>query len=363
MTANPATAGEPAPDTQLVTIRETMALLTHPLTTPLRHAQTLDLSVGGSESNVSIAAARLGVRTAWIGRVGSDEFGQMVLRELRAEGVRTLSRQDAGRPTGLMVKARRTSQSVQVTYYRAGSAGSALDTSDVDADVLQEADVFHTSAITVAVSASSAAVVNKSIEVCRASGTSVSIDLNFRRALWSEAAAREQFRHLASQVDMVFATEAEARIACGPAQAHDLAEELAGLGGGRAVIKLGERGAVASIDGQICTVPPIPVLAVDSVGAGDAFAAGYLAAVVHRLDTQTALHWAALMGAWSVATDGDWQGLPAGQSSPPCRAMTTISSAVISCPSGLGREGMSAMLVRAGHVGAGSEADQGQGGD
>jgi 2-dehydro-3-deoxygluconokinase len=176
MTSNPATKGEPAPDTQLVTMGETMALLTHPPTTPLRHAQTLDLSVGGSESNVSIAAARLGVRTAWIGRVGSDELGQMVLRELRAEGVRTLSRQDAGRPTGLVVKARRTSQSVQVTYYRAGSAGSALETSDVDTDVLQKADVFHTSAITVAVSASSAAAVSKSIEVCRASGTSVSLN-------------------------------------------------------------------------------------------------------------------------------------------------------------------------------------------
>jgi len=91
MTSNPATKGEPAPDTQLVTMGETMALLTRPLTTPLRHAQTLYLSVGGSESNVSIAAARLGVRTAWIGRVGSDELGQMVLREVRAEGVRTLS--------------------------------------------------------------------------------------------------------------------------------------------------------------------------------------------------------------------------------------------------------------------------------
>jgi len=309
MTANPATKGKPAPDTQLVTMGETMALLTHPLTTPLRH-QTLDLSVGGSESNVSIAAARLGVRTAWVGRVGSDELGQLVLRELRAEGVRTLSRQDAGHPTGLMVKARRTSQSVQVTYYRAGSAGSALDTSDVDTDVLQKADVFHTSAITVAVSASSAAAVNKSIEVCRASGTSVSIDLNFRRALWSEAAAREQFRHLASQADMVFATKAEARIACGPAQAHDLAEEFAGLGGGRAVIKLGERGAVASIDGQICTVPP-------ATRAGRRLSRRRRR-VRRRVprrrgspsDTQTALHWAALMGAWSVATHGDWQGLP-----------------------------------------------------
>ncbi len=310
MTPDLAVTGESAPDAQLVTMGETLAALTHSAITPLRHAQTLALSVGGSESNVAIGAARLGVRVAWIGRVGSDELGEMVLRELRAEGVRTLSRRDVGRPTGVMVKARRTSQTAQVTYYRTGSAGSALDTSDVDTNVLQRADFFHTSAITVAVSPSAAAAVERSIEVCRAAGTSVSVDLNFRRALWSEPAARKQFRHLASQADMVFATEAEARIACGPAGVHELAEELAGLGGGRAVVKLGDRGAVASIDGQICTVPPIPVLAVDSVGAGDAFAAGYLAAMVYRLDTPTALDWAALMGAWSVTTHGDWQGLP-----------------------------------------------------
>lgn len=310
MSPDPVAGGGPTSHAQLVTMGETMALLTHPFTTPLRHAQALDLGVGGSESNVAVGAARLGVRTAWVGRVGADELGQLVLRELRAEGVRTLAREDAERPTGLMVKARRTSRSVQVTYYRSGSAGSALDPSDVDEDVLGQADVFHTSAITVAIGAGPAAAVRRSIDICRAAGTSVSVDLNFRRALWSEAAAREQFRELASQADLVFATQAEAEIACGPAQAHDLAEELAGLGGGRAVIKLGEEGAVASIDGQTCAVPPIPVLAVDPVGAGDAFAAGYLAAVVHRLDTRTALHWAALMGAWSVATAGDWQGLP-----------------------------------------------------
>lgn len=310
MASRPAVTGEDADAAQLVTMGETMALLTHPHTTPLRHAQTLSLGVGGSESNVAIAAARLGIRTAWIGRVGSDELGEMVLRELRAEGIHTLSRMDTTRPTGLMLKARRSSQSVHVTYYRAGSAGSALDPSDVNPDVLKKASIFHTSAITTAISASAAHAVHKSIEVCRSSGTLVSIDLNFRRALWSETAAREEFRHLASLADIVFATEAEARIACGSAGAQELAEELAGLGRGRAIVKLGHRGAVASIDGQTSTIAPIPVLAVDSVGAGDAFAAGYLAATIQRLDAESTLNWAALMGAWSVATHGDWQGLP-----------------------------------------------------
>lgn len=305
-----AVTGEDADAAELVTMGETMALLSHSHTTPLRHAQTLNLGVGGSESNVAIAAARLGIRTAWVGRVGADELGEMVLRELRAEGVHTLSRVDPTRPTGVMLKARRTSQSVHVTYYRTDSAGSALDPSDVNPHVLKKASVFHTSAITSGISASAADAVHKSIEVCRASGTLVSIDLNFRRALWSETAAREEFRHLASLADIVFATEAEARIACGSAEVHDLSEKLAGLGKGRAIVKLGERGAVASIDGQTSMVAPIPVLAVDSVGAGDAFAAGYLAATIQRLDTETALQWGALMGAWSVATHGDWQGLP-----------------------------------------------------
>jgi 2-dehydro-3-deoxygluconokinase len=310
MGPDPAVTGDGADVAELVTMGETMALLSHPHTTPLRHAQSLGLGVGGSESNVAIAAARLGITTAWIGRVGSDELGEMVLRELRAEGIRTLSRVDPSRPTGMMLKARRTSQSVHVTYYRSDSAGSALDPSDVNPDVLKRASVFHTSAITPAISASAADAVHKSIEVCRASSTLVSIDLNFRRALWSEADARQEFRRLAASADIVFATEAEARIACGGAGVPDLAQELAGLGRGRAIVKLGERGAVASIDGELFTVAPVPVLVVDPVGAGDAFAAGYLAATIHRLDTQTALQWAALMGAWSVATHGDWQGLP-----------------------------------------------------
>jgi len=295
---------------ELITMGETMALLTHRHTTPLRHARSLELSIGGSESNVAIGAARLGVATAWAGRVGDDELGHMVLRELRAEGVRPLGSVDASKPTALMLKATRTSRSTQVTYYRSNSAGSALGPDDVNADVLRNAKVFHTSAITPALSPTALDAVHKSIEICRTSDTVVSVDLNFRRALWSEIGAREEFRFLASKADVVFATEAEARIACDGTDVTSLARELASLGGGSAVVKRGELGAVASIQGQVHVVEAVPVVAVDSVGAGDAFAAGFLAALISGHDTSESLRWAALMGAWSVATHGDWQGLP-----------------------------------------------------
>lgn len=170
--------------------------------------------------------------------------------------------------------------------------------------------LWHTSAITPALSPTALDAVHKSIEICRASDTLVSVDLNFRRALWSEKEARGEFRFLASKADIVFATEEEARIACDASDAASLARELASLGGGKAVVKRGELGAVAYIQGQVHVVEAVPVVAVDSVGAGDAFAGGFLAALIRGGDSSESLRWAALMGAWSVATRGDWQGLP-----------------------------------------------------
>jgi 2-dehydro-3-deoxygluconokinase len=295
---------------ELVTMGETMALLTHGQTTPLRHARSLDVGAGGSESNVAIAAARLGISTAWIGRVGDDEFARMVTRELMAEGVRTYASVDPSKPTALMIKGPRNSRSTHVTYYRADSAGSALGQDDIHVQLLRSAKVFHTSAITPALSATAREAVHHCIDICREAGTLVSIDLNFRRALWSEVEAGAEFRYLASKADIVFATQSEAKIPCEASDPAALAKELAALGGGSAVVKRGEFGAIASIQGHEHFIEAVPVVTVDPVGAGDAFAAGYHAATLRGHDTTEALRWAALMGAWSVSTYGDWQGLP-----------------------------------------------------
>jgi hypothetical protein len=111
----------------VVTCGETMACLSTAQAGPLRTGGTLRLGIAGSESNVAIGLARLGHVVAWIGRVGEDELGELVLRTLRAEGVDVShARREAGAPTGLMIKERRVGAVTRVHYYRAGSAGSRL---------------------------------------------------------------------------------------------------------------------------------------------------------------------------------------------------------------------------------------------
>ncbi len=294
----------------VVTLGETMALVAAPEIGLLRHATSLRLSCGGAESNVAVGVARLGHRVAWIGRVGADEFGVMVRRMLAAEGVEARVRVDPDAPTGLMVKYRRTGTVTQVLYYRKGSAGSRLDRSDIDADLIRSARVLHLTGITPALSQTARDAVGYAVEVAAEAGVTVCLDLNYRSKLWSPEQAGPVLAGLVARADILFATEPEARLVVDGTGPAELGRALAELGPGQVVIKRGALGAVAVVDGEALEVLPYPVTEVDPVGAGDAFAAGYLSTLldgggpVKRLDT------GALAGAFAVTVPGDWEGLP-----------------------------------------------------
>ncbi|MBO0833880.1 MAG: sugar kinase, partial [Actinobacteria bacterium] len=114
---------------EVVTFGETMAALRS--AGPLRLGGSMALSVAGAESNVAIGLARLGHRVQWIGRVGGDELGALILRTLRAENVDVSGiRVDQRRPTGLVLFEQRLSDVTRVLYYRTGSAGSGLEATD-----------------------------------------------------------------------------------------------------------------------------------------------------------------------------------------------------------------------------------------
>jgi 2-dehydro-3-deoxygluconokinase len=293
-----------------VTLGETMALLCNPRVGPLRHAYSLELSCGGAESNMAIGLSRLGHRTAWIGRVGDDEFGLLVRRALVAEGVDTRAVVDPVAATGLMVKSRRTNALTRVSYYRSGSAGSRLCPEDVDAGLVRSARVLHLTGITPALSASARAAVRYATEVARAAGVTITLDLNYRQALWSAEQAGAELAALVPAADVLFATEPEARLLVDGAGAAELAHGLAKLGPRQVLIKRGALGAVALVDGRLLEVPPLPVTEVDPVGAGDAFAAGYLCGLLDGEPPEARLATAALAGAFAVTVSGDWEGLP-----------------------------------------------------
>jgi 2-dehydro-3-deoxygluconokinase len=295
----------------LVTVGETLVLLSPPGVGRLRHASTLHVGIGGAESNVAIGVRRLGQRACWIGRLGADEFGDLVLGRIRSEGVDVDGAiRDPAVSTSVMVKERRTADLTRVTYYRSDGPGARLQPTDLNPDAIAGAGVLHLTGITPALSSSARETVHKAAEIARGARVPVSLDLNYRAALWTPAEAARELTELVRVSDIVFAGEDEAELLGLVGDPAEVASRLAELGPRHAVVKLGVRGAVACVDGAQLAVPAVPVQAVDPVGAGDAFVAGYLAEFLAGEPAAQMMAVAARCGAFAVTSPGDWEGLP-----------------------------------------------------
>lgn len=295
----------------VVTLGETMAVFAPDHIGPLRHTRTMSLSIAGSESTVAIGLSRLGRTAVWIGRVGADELGTLVESRLRGEGVEVHAVRDEDAPTGLMIKERRAAGARGVLYYRSGSAGSRLSVVDVPDGLIESAELVHVTGITCAISESAAGTVRASIAAARACDVVVSLDVNHRRRLWTDAEMVRTIGSLLSEVDVLFASEDEARLLEPEGLDHaDLARRLAERGPATVVLTLGAGGAVSFTAHGILPVPAVAVEEVDPVGAGDAFVAGYLAGLLRGDSEADRLRRACAVAALSVSTQGDWEGLP-----------------------------------------------------
>lgn len=294
----------------VLTFGETMALMRTDQVGPLAHASTLSLGIGGSESNVAIGLQRLGVQAVWCGRVGADSLGALVEREIRAEGVDVRATVDHFAPTGLMIKERRTPATQRVSYYRSGSAGSRITPEDINEKLVSGAALLHVTGITPALSTQAESTLRYAVNAARAHGVTVSFDLNYRGNLWSPEAARSVYRDIIPLADVVFAGDDEAAIAVGAGDPEELARRISALGPSQAVIKLGADGSLALIEGTVFRQAAVAVDTVDTVGAGDAFVAGYLAELVAAREPQDRLITATTTGAFACLVPGDWEGLP-----------------------------------------------------
>ncbi len=295
----------------VVTIGETMALMTGDRPGPLQHSPTMTLGIGGSESNVAIALSRLGDEVTWIGKVGADSLGDLVQREITAEGVRVVAVRDTEAPTALMIKERRTATETRIFYYRHGFAGSRLGVDDVDFELIRTSSLLHVTGISLALSPGMAEVIAEAVRVAQSAGVTVSFDLNFRSKLWSPDAASAAYRAILPQVDIVFGGEDEAAIALGKTGTpFALARGLIDLGARDSVVKLGSRGAIAVVNDTEYEQAAVPIVPLDTVGAGDAFVAGYLSELLLDAPVETRLTTAVIVGAYNCLTHGDWEGLP-----------------------------------------------------
>ena len=294
-----------------MTFGETMAALRG--TGPLRLGGDLTLSIAGAESNVAIGLARLGHQVAWVGRVGDDELGQLVLRTLRAEQVDvTAAVVDTERPTGLLIFEPRIADTVRVAYYRAGSAGGALGPDDVLPHLRPGLRLLHVTGVTAALGPQAAEALRQAVRCAHDLGAQVSLDVNYRSRLWPGDRAREVLQPLAAQVDLLFASDDELRLVA-PDPGADVAasaRQLLQSGVAAVVLKRGADGAAAHTANGVAKAAARIVPVVDVIGAGDAFAAGYLSAYLDGRQVAACLDRANVVAAFAVAQRGDWEGLP-----------------------------------------------------
>ncbi|MGW2781987.1 sugar kinase [Streptomyces populi] len=288
----------------------------------LADVPSFERGIGGAESNVACVLARAGHSVRWVGRVGADGFGDHLVEAIAAYGVDTSAvRRDPGRPTGVYFRTAgdRATGSHEVAYYRAGSAASAMTTRNTDLAAARSGRVLHLSGITAALSDGCLALMRE-LTAPRTGRPLVSFDVNHRPGLWRDRPEGPRvLLDLARGADIVFVGEDEAHEAWGLRGAHAIREALPEPD--VLVVKYGKGGAVVfdkevpegseDATGTATFVRALRVDVVAAVGAGDAFAAGFLSATLRGLPARDRLRHGHLTAAAALTVPGDLADPPA----------------------------------------------------
>ncbi|MGV8874924.1 MAG: sugar kinase [Rhodococcus sp. (in: high G+C Gram-positive bacteria)] len=280
----------------------------------LENSDTFHRTSGGAEANVARVFAQLGVDATWISRVGNDGFGRYLVRQLAAAGVDVSGVAiDDERPTGMYVKERGSGSDDRydlacgdsaMTYFRAGSAASALSPIGVHghvSDLLSQADLIHFTGITVAISDSAADLTKALMD----RPTTVSFDLNYRPALWksrADAAVVVLGEHVrGSDVVSMGADEAASVFGSSdPAELREMFPEPKHL-----VIKNDAHTVTAFEGTDRVDVPALNLDVVEKIGAGDAFAGGYLTGLLLGRSAVERVRFGHLCAAGALTGHGD----------------------------------------------------------
>ena len=296
---------ERAVENEALCLGETMSLIAPSAPVSLESAASFTLSAAGAESNVAVHLATLGHRVGWVSRVGDDPLGRRLVASLAATGVDTgLVEVHPTAPTGVYFKDPGV-DGTRVHYYRAGSAASTMDSELVDGADLDGTGLLHLSGITPALSDGCDRLVRRLLRRPRRS--TVSFDVNYRSALWPVERAAPRLLELADQADVVFVGLDEAA-ALWDVETPEQVREV--LGGPSTVVVKDAAFAAHALADDVTTVSAPVVTVVEPVGAGDAFAAGYLSAMLRGSGAKRCLRLGHLLAAHSLLGTEDHAPLP-----------------------------------------------------
>jgi 2-dehydro-3-deoxygluconokinase len=194
---------------KIVTFGEIMLRLSPPGFERLLQSPSLVATFGGGEANVAVSLAHFGLESWYVTRLPNNPIGDAAIRAVRAEGVRTEAIARGGDRVGLYYAESGASQRASVVVYdRARSAISEMTPGTIDwAKIFDGAAWFHVTGITPALGANAAACTSEAVAAAKKAGARISVDLNFRKKLWTESAAQQVMRPMMSSVDVVIANE------------------------------------------------------------------------------------------------------------------------------------------------------------
>ncbi len=272
----------------------------------LEAAHSLDIHLGGAESNVAIAMARLGKRSVWWSRLPGNALGRNVANTLRAHGVDVSGVYwGVGRLGTYFVEFGQPPRATEVIYDRANSAASQMHPDDFPWERLAETHWLHLTGITPALSASCLETVRRAIDEAHHAGASVSFDINYRAKLWTPEQAASVLDKLAAQCTLVIAAERDVKTLFGIEGADTLDRLRARWNNATIVMTQGANGSSGCDANGHYTAPCFTVANPIRIGGGDAFAAGLLCALIDGKSLNDALIYGNAVAAIKMTMPGD----------------------------------------------------------
>ncbi|MGJ3237146.1 MAG: PfkB family carbohydrate kinase [Anaerolineae bacterium] len=300
---------------KVITFGETMLRLSPPNHQLLAQAQSVEMHVGGSESNVAVGLARLGIEVAWFSSLPDNPLGRYVERAIHTQGVDTshVHWSDQARLGTYWVETGAVPRPSKVIYDRSQTAISQISPDDIPDGLFARnvQGILHLSGITPALSDTAHHTTRHLAERAKRAGWRISFDLNYRAKLWDYTAAHDGCAPLLQLADIIFAPyrdiqhvfQIEGTPETTFSQFHTRYAQAT------LVMTMGSEGAFAASPEH----DPVHILAynttaIDRIGAGDAFVAGFLSQVVEQgthVDLTRALRWANACAALKYTLPGD----------------------------------------------------------
>lgn len=242
-----------------------------------------DANPGGAPANLAVAAARLGAKTAFIGKVGRDSFGDFLRSTLEENGVDASGLvTDSVQHTTLAVVTVDKSGERSFSFYRDPSADVDLEAADIDKEMLKNTRFLHFGSVSLTADPSKTATLHAASRA-RELGAVISYDPNYRASLWhSEAEAVKGMLEPMDLVDILKVSDEELPLLTGTEDPEKGTAILAGRGIKLILVTLGPKGAFYRFGDKTGTVPGVPCVVGDTNGAGDTFFGAFLSRLARR---------------------------------------------------------------------------------